>query len=221
MNAQMSPPARDILRAAITARNDAAARVLLAAAALDRAHRAASAAQVRFYETGNPDAEILAHAMAQYRAYAEAGGPPPSADVPPALAERQRQRDVARHEMAAADAARAELAGAHAAALNEHAHREKAVATAADTVVAEQAVLALGRYGQAIRQARAAWDDASAIAVMTVSTGPTWAQRARMPSLPPGLVDAINRGFGNVEPQDRSAAWEDLRPRLRGNADVV
>jgi hypothetical protein len=66
----------------------------------------------------------------------EAGGSPPSA----ALAGRHRQGDVARHEMAAADAARTQLAGAHAAALNEQARREHAVATAADAVVAEMAL---------------------------------------------------------------------------------
>jgi hypothetical protein len=65
-----------------------------------------------------------------------------------------------------------------------------------------------------------AWDDAATIAVMTTQTGPTWAERVRMTSLPPGLVDAINRGFGNVEPQDRSAAWEALRARLRQDADA-
>jgi hypothetical protein len=65
-----------------------------------------------------------------------------------------------------------------------------------------------------------AWDDAATIAVMTTQTGPGRADRVRMRSLPPGLTDAINRGFGgNVEPQDRSAVWDDLRRRLRENAD--
>lgn len=228
MNAHAKAPLRAVLRAAIEARDAAAERLREASAALDRADQGAVRAQLRLRQIGDVDAEILAHSAAAYRTYAVSGGDPPSADVPPHLAEKRGRRDAAQAELAAAKAAQAQLAGEHAAAQTEHQRCDRAVAEAADAVVADMSLLALGRYVQAIRAARAAWDDVAAIAGMTVQTGPTWAMRAPLPGLPDGLADMVARGFGKLaelrpgesRAPGRSATWEDLRRRLRVSADA-
>jgi ATPase subunit of ABC transporter with duplicated ATPase domains len=82
----------------------------------------------------------VAHATAAYRAFAQAGGERPDVGTPAHLAERQRDRDAARQELAVASAAQAQLAGEHAAALREHERREREVAAAADRVIAEMSL---------------------------------------------------------------------------------
>jgi hypothetical protein len=225
MNAHTKRPARAVLRAAIEARDVAAAREREAAAALGRADQSVARARLRLHQVRDVDAEILAHNAAAYRTHAVVGGDPPAADVPPHLAEKRGRRDACAAELAAAKAAQAQLAGEHAAAQTEHQRCDRAVAEAADAVVADMSLLALGRYALAIRAARAAWADVAAIAGMTVQTGLTWAERAPLPGLPDGLVDTVARGFGyqpepipGQAPPARSAVWEDLRRRLRDDA---
>jgi hypothetical protein len=130
MNAHTKPSAREALRAAIAVRDEAAARVREAAATLARAGRLAADAQRRLAALGDVDGQVLAHATAAYRAFAEAGGERPDLATPAHLAERQRARDIARQELAAASAAQAELSDEHAAALREHERREREVAAA-------------------------------------------------------------------------------------------
>ena len=163
-------PAREALRAAISVRDEAAARVREAAATLARAGRLATDAQRRLDVLGDVDGQVLAHATAAYRTFAESGGDRPDAGTPAHLVERQRQRDAARQELAAAEAARSQLTEEHAATQGEHERHEREVAAAADAVIAEMALLAWGRYVQAIEAARAAWDDAASICGMTANS---------------------------------------------------
>jgi hypothetical protein len=171
---------------------------------------------------------VLAHATAAYRTFAESGGDRPDLGTPAHLAERRRACDAARQELAAAQAARAELGDGHAAAQREHERCERAVAAAADGVIAEMSLATYVRYTRAVEAAREAWDDLEVICAMTVSTGPRWVDRTPLPGLPPGLAEVVSRGFGHRDEPPlservasrRSAAWEDLRHRLRLNADA-
>jgi hypothetical protein len=68
-----------------------------------------------------------------------------------------------RRELAAAQPAQRELAGEHAAALREHERRDREVGATADAVNCEMLLLIWGRYVQAIKAARSAWDEVGAI----------------------------------------------------------
>lgn len=228
MNAPTKIPTRDMLRAAIVERDAAAGRERECAGALDRADRMASGAKIRLHQLGDVDAEILAHATAQYREFAQRGGEPPAADVPPHLAEKRAARDAARAELAAAQAAQSQLAGEHAAAQTERQRCDRAAAAAADAVIAAMALPALGIYVAKIREARQSWNEAQAIVRMITPAPPSWSPDARMshPSLAEGVREMLDRGFGaEPGPRDQSsppvaARWEDLRRRLRENADA-
>jgi hypothetical protein len=217
-------PAREALRAAIVIAEVSKTHLRQAAATLARADQMASDAQRRLDVLGDVDAEIVAHRAVSYKSWAADGGERPNISTPQHLAERQRQRDVAQQELAAAKAAQAELAAEHAAALLEHERCENNVAKAADAVVAGMAVPALGRYVQAIEAARIAWGDVASIAGMVVQRGPRWVDRVPMPGVPDGVREVLDRGFGNLLGERvasrRSTDWEDLRRRLRQNADA-
>jgi hypothetical protein len=220
--------AREALRDAIATRDQAAARVRETAAILARSERNAASARWALDRLGDVDAEILARATALARKAAEAGGDKPEIGTPAHLEEKRHQRDVARQELAAAEAARSQLTDAHAAALREHERCEREVVAAADAVIAEESIQLYVRYVQAVEAARAAFDDMAAISSMTVQTGPRWADRTQLPGLPPLVARAVSVGFGHRdEPplgqrstRGRSAEWEDLRRRLRENADA-
>jgi hypothetical protein len=224
MNAHTKPSAREALRAAIAVRDEAAARVPEAAATLARAGRLAADAQRRLDGLGDVDGQVLAHATAAYRNFAENGGERPDLGTPAHLAERQRTRDAARQELAAANAAQAQLGEEHAGALRDYERCEREVTAAADGVITEESIV---RYVQAVEAARAAFDDMAAISGMTVQTGPRWADRTPLPGLPPLVTHAVRMGFGHreepppgqVRGPDRSAAWEDLRRRLQLSGD--
>jgi hypothetical protein len=226
MNAPTKIPTRDMLRAAIVERDAAAGRERECAGALDRADRMASGAKIRLHQLGDVDAAILAHATAQYRVFAQRGGEPPAADVPPHLAEKRAARDAARAEHDAAKAAQSQLAGEHAAAQTERQRCDRAVIAAADAVVAEMALPALGAYVAAIREARQAWSDAEAIVRLVVPAPPSWAKEMHMPvvGLPDSVRSMLDRGFGTEpgpsEPPGRAAAWASLRERLRTDPDA-
>jgi hypothetical protein len=228
MNAHAKLPAREALRAAIAVRDEAATRVREAAATLARAGRLTADAQRRLDVLGDVDGEVLAHATAAYRTFAEAGGERPDLATPAHLTERQRKRDAARQELAAAGAAQAQLAGEHAAAQAEHERRERQVAAAADAVIAEESISIYVRYVQAVEAARAAFDDMATISGMTVQTGTRWADRTQLPGVPPLVARAVTVGFGHRdEPppgerrtSSRAEAWEELRRRLRLSADA-
>jgi hypothetical protein len=171
MNAQLKPPAaREVLRAAITARDEAAP----AYERPPRRWRAPSASRPT-RSAGSPRSATwtarFSHATAAYRTFAEAGGERPDLGTPPHLAERQRTRNAVRRELAAAQAAQAELADGHAAAQRQQERCEREVAAAADAVIAEMALALYGGYARAVEAARAAWDDLEVICGMTVSTG--------------------------------------------------
>jgi hypothetical protein len=230
MNMQTKPPApRTVLRQAIADRDAAAGRERTAAAALDQADHNIAGPRLRLHLARDVDAEILADATARYRAFAEAGGDAPTIDVPEHLAEKRRQRDTAKAELDAAKAAQAQLARAHADAQTERQQYDRRVAAAADAVLADMALPALGVYARAIREARQAWGDAAAIVRLVVPTAPAWAPDMHMPqpALPNGVREMLERGFGSEpspcdqsHPPARAAAWEDLRRRLRENADA-
>jgi hypothetical protein len=227
MNAHTKLPARETLRVAIATRDKAAIHLREAAATMARAGRLATEAQRRLDVLGDVDGEVLAHATAAYRTFAEAGGERPAAGIPAHLAEKQRHRDAARQELAAAEAARSQLTEEHAAAQGEHERREREVLRATDSVIAEESISIYVRYVQAIEAARAAFDDMAAISSMTVQTGPRWVDRTPLPGLPPLVARAVSMGFGHRdepppgERRDarRSAEWDDLRRRLRRSAD--
>jgi hypothetical protein len=220
--------AREALRDAIATRDQAAARVRETAAILARSERNAASARWALDRLGDVDAEILARATALARKAAEAGGDKPEIGTPAHLEEKRHRRDVARQELAAAEAARSQLTKEHAAAQGEHERRVNNVAKAADAVIAEMSLLTWGRYVQAIEPARAAWDDLTVICGMEVQNGPRWVDRTRLPGLAPGLAEAVGRGFGHRDESPpgesgasrRSAAWEDFRRRLRESADA-
>jgi hypothetical protein len=228
MNAHTKLPAREALRVAIATRDEAAARVREAAGTLARADRLATDAQRRLDVLGDVDGQVLAHATAAYRTFAEVGGERPDLGTPAHLAERQRARDAVRQELAAATAAQAQLGDEHAAAQGEHGRREREVAAAADAVIAEESISIYVRYVQAVEAARAAFDDMVAISGMTVAHGPRWVDRTQLPRLPPLVARAVSMGFGHRdEPPSpggrrapRSAEWEELRRQLRLSADA-
>lgn len=225
MNAPTKIPTRDMLRAAIVERDAAAGRERECAGALDRADRMASGAKIRLHQLGDVDAAILAHATAQYRAFAETGGDAPTVDVPAHLQAKRTQRDAAKTELDAAKAAQAQLAGEHAAAQTERQRCERAIAQAADAVIAELALPALGLYVARIREARQSWSDAQAIVRMITPAPPSWSPDmvVAVPGLPDSVRQMLARGFGTQpdpsEPPGRAAAWADFRRRLRENAD--
>jgi hypothetical protein len=142
--------------------------------------------------------------------------------------ERKATRDNLWQELAASEAARGLLAEEHAAAQTERDRRDRHVATAADAVIADEAVPIYVRYVQAVETARAAYDDMLAISGMTEQLyGPRWVDRAPLPGLPPLVARAVNLGFGHRdEPPPRgpraprSANWAELRHRLLSNADA-
>jgi hypothetical protein len=226
MNVHTKPSARETLRAAIAVRDEAAARVREAAGTLARAGRLATDAQRRLDVLGDVDGQVLAHATAAYRTFAESGGGRPDVGTPAHLVERQHARNAARQELAAESAAQTQLAEEHAAALREHERRERAVAAAADSVIAEMSLAVYGRYVKAIEEAGAAWDDVEAICGMTVQKGPRWADRERLPGLPDGLIEAVGRGFGHRDEMGqrhvapRSTAWATVRQRLLANPEA-
>jgi hypothetical protein len=221
-------PAREALRAAIVTAEVSTAHLRQAAATLARADRLATDAQRRLDVLGDVDGQVLAHATVAYRTFAEIGGERPNISTPQYLAERQRQRDVAQQELAAAKAAQAEIAAEHASTLIEHNQCEREVATAADAVVADMVLPALGRYVQAIEAARIAWDDVASIAGMVVQRGTRWVDRVPMPGVPDGVREVLDRGFGNLAgpllgervASRRSTDWEDFRRRLRQDANA-
>jgi hypothetical protein len=229
MNAQLMPPAaREVLRAAIAVRDEAATRLREAAATLARAGRLAADAQRRLDVLGDVDSEILGHAAQAFRVSAESGGERPEVATPAHLAEKQRHRDAARQELAAAQAAQAELGDEHAAAQGEYGRREREVAVAADAVIAEESIQIFVRYVQAVEAAHTAFDDMAAISGMTVQTGPRWANRTQLPGVPPLVAQAVSMGFGHRDEAPpghrdsagRSAHWEELRRRLRQSAEA-
>jgi hypothetical protein len=226
MNAHTKPSARETLRAAIAVRDNAAARVREAAATLTRAGRLTADAQRRLAALGDVDGQVLAHATAAYRTFAAAGGERPDVGTPTHLAERQRARDTARQELAAASAAQAELADEHAAAQGEHERREREVAAAADAVIVEQTIKLYAAYVDAIKAARTAWDGMVAITAMTQA-----GSRLSLPGLEPLITHTIRLGFGHREDElmppllrpavdPIASAWEDLRRRLHQDADA-
>jgi hypothetical protein len=229
MNANTKPSARQALRAAIAVRDEAAARVREAAATMARADRLAAGARIHLHLLRDIDEQIAAHHAAAYKIFVENGGERPDISTPQHLAEKQRNRDTAQQEFAAAQAAQAELAAEHAAARLEHDRCENHVSRAADAVIAEESIHIYVRYVQAVEAARAAFDDMATISGMTVQHGPRWVDRTQLPGLPPLVARAVGMGFGHRdEPppgerraSDRSAAWDDLRRQLRESADAA
>jgi hypothetical protein len=219
--------AREALRDAIATRDQAAARVRETAAILARSERNAASARWALDRLGDVDAEILARATALARKAAEAGGDKPEIGTPAHLEEKRHRRDVARQELAAAEAARSQLTEEHAAAQGEHERREREVAAAADAVIAEESIKLYVRYVQAVEAARAAFDDMATISGMTVQHGPRWVDRTPLPGLPPLVARAVSMGFGHRDDPPpgerrgpRSAEWEELRRQLRLSADA-
>jgi hypothetical protein len=102
--------------------SEAAVGVRDAAATLARATQLAAEAKGRLMGL-DVDGAILAHATAAYSAFAENSGERPAVDIPAHLAERREACDAAKRELAAAQAAEAELADERAAALREHKRR--------------------------------------------------------------------------------------------------
>jgi hypothetical protein len=226
LHTQTKTKPRDELRDAIADRDQAADRVRATAATLARSERIAASARYALERLGDVDAEILARATALARKAAEAGGDKPEIGTPAHLEEKRHRRDVARQELAAAEAARSQLTEEHAAAQREHERREREVAAAADAVIAEESISIYVRYVQSVEAARAAFDDMAIISGMTVQAAPRWADRTPLPGLPPLVTRAVSMGFGHrdkpppVERTSRSAEWEDLRRRLRLSADA-
>jgi hypothetical protein len=225
MNAQTKPPARDVLRAAIAARAEAAERLREASEAAARAKHLLARAEFRVAQRKLDDSNSRQLRVEALKAYAlDPAGGPPLADLAADPPERQRERE----EAAAARAAYDQLGSNVDLREEEHRRAEARVAAAADGVLVDLLLAAYGRYSLAIEAARVAWRDVTAICGMTVDRGPRWLDRTRLPGLPDGLVGAIGRGFGHYDERSpserciprRSAEWEDLRRRLRLSADA-
>lgn len=220
MNAAVKIPARDVLRAAIDDRQRAAEAVARANDAADRARMIKATADLRVSQRALADARSRSARVEALRVHALEGSSAgaPAGDAPPEH----------RHELDEADAARAAYEQLQADArlrAEEHRKAEARVIAAADAVVAELALPALGLYVARIREARQSWNDAQAIVRMITPAPPSWSPDmvVAVPGLPDSVRQMLARGFGTEpgpsEPPGRAAAWEDFRRRLRENAD--
>jgi hypothetical protein len=230
MNAPTKIAARDALRAAIDFRRHVAEAAARANDAAERARQLRSMADYQVTRRANLEAGSHALRVEAMKARALDGSSAQAAtpgDAPPIEQQHERQRLV--DEAAAARAAHEQLQADAQLRAEELRQADARVVAAADRVIAEQALPALGAYVRAIAEARQAWSDAQAIVRLLVPAAPSWAAEMHMPvpGLPDGVRAMLDRGFGTEpgprdhgSPPARAAAWEDFRRRLRDDADA-
>jgi hypothetical protein len=101
---------RDALRNAITERDAAKERVRVAGESAEHGKQLLRTAQRKLEQFGDVDGAILKHRAASFKSAAQ-GGPKPSLALPADLPKRERGRDEAASEVAAARAAHGSLVG--------------------------------------------------------------------------------------------------------------
>lgn len=150
-------PSRAALRAALAARDVAAAKLRTATTAAERAKQMLTEAEAELRAFAAVDAEIAAHRAARIREWAAAGGDRPDTDAPLVLrdlAKRRESKAAAEDHVATVRATYDTLAAELAAAQREDEAAKAAIHAAALQVVREDAERLAGKL-EATEQAAA------------------------------------------------------------------
>ena len=142
---------REILRAAIVARNDCQLRIDAATSALARADDLVRKIEAHLTEYADVDEAIASHSINEVKAWANSGGQQPKLDVPPNLMARRKERDAVQERVIAAKAARATLSEEVEVAKSARAEADISVGEAAKAVMFDEATTIAARL-QAVKR---------------------------------------------------------------------
>jgi hypothetical protein len=220
-------PARSFLRTFLSERHDAETRVREATEAETRARQILGSARLRLHKLEAVDEALHAHRVEALKAHAlDPSGGPPSMQVPSRFAGDVQERDLARDEMRAAQAAHEQLQ--RDLMLEKEALRraEEQVRSATKLVAIEDGEALVAELNQVMRQALALKDELGALAHV-VAPGEQWAtgrlqlsqtiiDRLQVPlDHRPMLPGTQTYGAGE------GSRWRTFLERLQRDADAV
>jgi hypothetical protein len=224
VNQRAAIPPRDLLRAAITEREERERRVKMATDALARANDLLHDAQVRLTEFAGVDEAIAAYRADRVKAWAGLGGEKPSMGVPENLIARRQARDEAGEEVSAAQSTCKALSTELTSAKAALAEAERGVREAALLVLFEEAERIAARLEVAKREV---WRLANQLRGL----GRLWAPSGSNNSLRPvQLSPAVLTALVLDEPQhpplmppdaEDAARWRLFQDRLLTDPEVM